>query len=108
MTKVKVNAGNCGHTVLITAKKEKGGKIAISLETGCDMIMNMLEDISLLDMRSLFTNHITNPLYRSAAKHLKHAACPVPCAVLKAAEAELGLCLPQDVTIQFTGETGPE
>ncbi len=113
MTKVKVNAGNCGFTVFITAEKEKGKKIAISLVTGCDMIMNMLEDISLLDMRGLFTNHISNPLYRSAAKHLKHAACPVPCAILKAAEVELGLCLPEDVIIQFTrensdSETGPD
>lgn len=113
MTKIKVNAGNCGAMVFITARKEKGRKIAISLETGCEMIMNMRKDISLLDMRSLFTNHISNPVYRSAAEHLKHAACPVPCAILKAAEVELGLCLPEDVTIQFrrehsNSETGPD
>ncbi|MEW6602478.1 MAG: hypothetical protein AB1499_16010 [Nitrospirota bacterium] len=104
MTKVTVNSGNCGFTVFITAEKEKGRNINISLVTGCDMIRNMLEDISLLDMRGLFSNHTSNPVYRAAAKHLKHAACPVPCAILKAAEVELGLCLPQDVTIQFTGK----
>jgi GH15 family glucan-1,4-alpha-glucosidase len=64
----------------------------------------MLEDISLLDMRQLFSNHISNPVYRSAAMHLKHTACPVPGAILKAAEVALGLCVPEDVTISFIKE----
>ena len=76
-------------------------KINISLNTECEMILNMLEDISELDMRSLFTNQINNPVYRSAAQHLDHPACPVPCAILKAAEVELGLCLPEEVRITF-------
>ncbi len=101
MTKVTVNSGNCNHTVTITAEKGKDRKVNISLETECEMIMKMLADISVLDMRALFTNHISNPVYRSASKHLKHAACPVPSAILKTSEVELGLCLPQDVTITF-------
>ncbi len=106
MTKVKVNAGNCGFTVTVTAEKGRGKKIIISLDTECEMISEMGKDISGLDMRSLFTNHMNNPVYRSAAKHLRHAACPVPCAILKAAEAELGLCLPEDVIIRFDKKGG--
>lgn len=102
MTKVRVNSGNCDFHVSITAEKREGEKISVSLDTKCEMVLKMLEDISLLEMRSIFTNHLNNPVYRSAAKHLKHAACPVPCAILKAAEVELGLCLPEDVTIKFT------
>ena len=105
MTKVTVDPGNCGFSVSISARKGEGKGIIISLETECEMLVNMLEDISLLDMRSLFTNQINNPVYRSAAKHLKHPACPVPCAILKAAEVELGLCLPEDVRITFKKDT---
>lgn len=76
------------------------------MDTECEMVREMLDEISQLDMRSLFTNHIDNPLYRSAAKHLKHAACPVPSAILKAAEVELGLCLAEDVTITFENLNG--
>jgi hypothetical protein len=105
MTKVKVYPGNCGFSVAITAEKAEGKKINISLNTECEMILNMLEDISELDMRSLFSNQINNPVCRSAAQHLDHPACPVPCAILKAAEVELGLCLPEDVRITFEKDT---
>lgn len=101
MTTVSVNPGNCKYTVLIKAEKVEGGKLNISLSTECKMVLKMLDDISLLDMRTIFTNHINNPVYRSASKHLKHAACPVPCAILKAAEVELGLCLADDIKIEF-------
>jgi hypothetical protein len=101
MTKVKVNSGNCGFSVLITAEKVNGKLVNISLESECEMVMKMLEDISSIEMRQLFTNHINNPVYRSAAMHLKHTACPVPGAILKAAEVELGLCLAKDVNISF-------
>jgi hypothetical protein len=101
MTKVKVNSGNCGFSVLITAEKVNGKLVNISLESECEMVMKMLEDISSIEMRQLFTNHINNPVYRSAAMHLKHTACPVPGAILKAAEVELGLCLAEDVNISF-------
>lgn len=101
MTKIKVDPGNCGFLVSITAEKGAGKKVRISLETECEMLMNMLPDISVIDMQSLFMNHVSNPVYRSAAAHLQHAACPVPCAILKAAEVEMGLCVPGDVNIIF-------
>jgi GH15 family glucan-1,4-alpha-glucosidase len=101
MTKVKVNSGNCGFSVLISAEKVKGKTVTIYLDSECEMVMNMLKDISSLDMKQLFTNHMNNPVYRSAAMHLKHTACPVPGAILKAAEVELGLCLAEDVNISF-------
>ncbi len=104
MTKVKVNSGNCGYSVLITAQKVNGTIVEISLESECGMVMNMLNEISLLDMRLLFTNHIVNPVYRSAAMHLKHTACPVPFAILKAAEVALDLCVPENVNITFIKE----
>ena len=101
MTKVTVNCGNCDFSVSITTEKGEGKEVNIFLDTDCEMVLDMLEDISRLDMRSMFTSHTSKPVYRSAAKHLKHAACPVPCAILKAAEVELGLCLAEDVTIEF-------
>ena len=104
MTKVKVNSGNCGFSVLITAEKVNGKVVNISLESECEMVTNMLKDISSLEMRQIFANHINNPVYRSAAMHLKHTACPVPAAILKAAEVALGLCVPEDVNISFIKE----
>ena len=101
MTKVIVNTGACGFTVTITAKKGKDKKIHISLDTECEMVKKMQEDISILDIRAAFTNHLNNPVYQSASKNIKHIACPVISGILKAVEAEAGLSLPKNVSIVF-------
>jgi hypothetical protein len=103
MTKVRVNSGNCGYSVMVTAEKGENRTVHISLDTDCEMVMNMHRDIAALDMRTLFTSHLVNPVYCSAARHLKHVACPVPAAILKAAEVELGFCVAEDVAIVFEG-----
>ncbi len=102
MTKVIVNAGACGFTVTITAKKTKDKKIDVSLDTECEMVKKMQEDIPTLDLRTAFTNHLNNPVYKSAAKHIKHIACPVISGILKAVEVEAGLAVPKDVSIIFS------
>ena len=104
MTKVTINPGICGFTVMVTAEKDQGKKVRVSFDTECEMVMNMLEDISLLDMQAAFAGHLQNPVYRSAAMHLKHTACPVPAGILKAVEVALGLCLPKDAVITFSGD----
>lgn len=101
MTKIKVNPGICGFSVTVTAEKGRGKKVHISLDTDCEMVRKMLEDISSLDMMAAFMAHVNNPVYRSASKHLKHPACPVPAAILKAVEVDLGMNLPKNVSIEF-------
>jgi hypothetical protein len=101
MTKVIVNSGACGFTVTITAEKGKEKKIVVALDTACEMVQKMLADIALVDQRVTLTGFRDNPVYLSAAKHLKHVACPVPSAILKAIETEAGLNIPRDATIVF-------
>ncbi len=104
MTRLIVNSGACGYVVTITTEKGAGGKIALSLETDCKMVKKMLEDIAMLDRMAVFAGLLNNPVYRSAAKHLKHPACPVPSAILKALEVEAGLNVSKDVSIIFVNE----
>ncbi len=101
MTTVIVNSGACGFSVTISAETRKDKKIAISLYTECSMVKKMLEDIAILDRFAALTGFQNNPVYQSASKHLKHAACPVPSGILKAIEAEAGLNVPKDATITF-------
>lgn len=101
MTKVVVHAGVCGFTVTVTAQKGRDKKVLISLETECEMVRNMVEEISALDIMSVFTRLPDNPVYRSAARHLKHVTCPVPCGILKAMEAEAGFAVKKDAGIIF-------
>jgi hypothetical protein len=89
MTTVIVNSGACGFSVSIRAETRKDKTIA------------MLEDIATLDRFAALTGFQGNPVYRSASKHLKHVACPVPSGILKAIEAETGLNVPKDASIVF-------
>jgi len=104
MTKVIVNSGACGFTVTIRAEKGKEKKIAVSLDTACEMVQKMLADIATVDQSVTFAGFRDNPVYQSAAKHLKHVACPVPSAILKAIETETGMNVPKDVKIEFIRE----
>jgi hypothetical protein len=48
-----------------------------------------------------FANFMENPVYIAAAKHYKHAACPVPSGIVKAIEVACGLALPKDVSFKI-------
>ena len=104
MTKVKVQPGSCGFSVSIRADKGPGKVVSVTIESDCEMVRKMAEDIKTLDRFAPLTGLMTNPVYRAAAKHLKHAACPVPAAVLKAIEVEAGLNVAKDATIVFKTE----
>ena len=43
MTKVTVNSGNCDYSASITAEKTAGGKVTISIDTKCEMVMKWLQ-----------------------------------------------------------------
>jgi hypothetical protein len=101
MTKVVVNSGICGFSTTVSAEKSEGKKIHISLDTACEMVQKMAEDIAVLDMMTVFSRFLDNPVYRSASKHLRHVTCPVPGGILKAMEVEAGFALPRDVSITF-------
>jgi hypothetical protein len=104
MTKVIVNSGACGFTVTITAEKGMEKRVLIFLDTACEMVRKMQTDIASVDRMVTLTGFVDNPVYRSASKHLKHVACPVPSAILKAIETEAGMNVPKDVQIEFIRE----
>jgi hypothetical protein len=104
MTKVQIKSGACGFSVLVTAEKGIGGKITLSVETDCEMVRKMCADITVLDRFAPLTGFQNNPVYVSAIKHLKHAACTVPSGILKAIEVEAGMNVPKDAEIVFVKE----
>ena len=104
MTKVNVQPGSCGFSVSIRAEKGPGKAVSVSIETDCEMVRKMAADIKNLDRFAPLSSLLVNPVYQAAARHLKHAACPVPSAVLKAIEVEAGLNVAKDATIVFQKE----
>jgi hypothetical protein len=67
----------------------------------CKQIRKLAENITEVTMKDLFVRHTVNPVIRAAEQAGCHLTCPVPVAVLKAAEAVLDLALPCDLRISF-------
>jgi hypothetical protein len=105
MTTVVIQSGACGYTTTVTVKKDKEGKLLLVLDSDCAMVRRMLDDIAILDRFAPLSGFLQNPVYKSAAKHLKHVACVVPSGILKALEVEAGLNVPKDACNTFIRET---
>ena len=105
MTKVCVNPGICGFETIIEAIRS-GDIVRLQIKSECEEIKklaNALTRFSLKDLRNA-KSFTENKVYENAARYVPHFSCPIPCAIFKAIEAELGLALKKDVTITFVNE----
>lgn len=102
MTKVKVFAGACGFTSVIKAQSLGQTTVKVEIVSACKMLRNMNADIGQLDWKKGIFNRINESvIYRSAGEHLKHTDCPVPCAIIKAIQVEIGAAVAKDVEIRI-------
>ena len=73
----------------------------MDISSDCEMVSLLGSHLSELDSRDALRPHGRSAVYECAFQHIKHVACPVPAAILKAIEVELGAALPRDVSIRF-------
>jgi len=97
-----VNAGICGFTCRIEVWKidKKSVDLEIS-ESECQQIQRFSKLVSQLALKEVFMPVTRNPVYLAAQRSGCHASCPIPMAVLKAAEVTMEMALPRDVSIRF-------
>lgn len=101
-TSVIVNPGICGFTCIVSARKLEARMVQIDIEgSECKQIHRFSEMLSQIGLRDIFIPLTRNPVFSSAEKAGCHSSCPIPTAVIKAAEAALGLALKCDVVIKF-------
>ncbi len=101
MTKAYLNAGSCGYTVGITVERLDKTKLNIMLDTDCEMVKLMEDDIKGSNWKKLLKKISDSTVYISASKRVKHTGCPVPMAIIKAIEVELGIAVPKEVKLNF-------
>ena len=104
-----VEAGICGFGCRIEAYRtgEWESTLRIS-ETDCDHIRQLAEKIDTVSMQEVFAPFSRNPVFAAAQQVECHASCVVPAAILKTAEAAMGVALPRQVTIHFEACNGTE
>jgi hypothetical protein len=101
MTRVAVDPGICGFPTTIEVTRLSPGKVKVAISSDCEMVASLGSQLSELDSRHALRSHGRSAVYECAFRQLRHVACPVPTAVLKAIEVELGAALPRDVSIRF-------
>jgi len=100
-----VEPGACGLRTTVRVERDPGGDgktYRLTVETACEHVRRLAEALPTLGRMDALVPIRDNPVYAAAGTRLKHAACPVPSAILKALEVAAGLNVPKDATITFT------
>lgn len=101
-TVVNVQAGVCGMGSKITASmNDDMMSLNVIIESDCPMVKKMSPIEGINPYEAVGEPFNESKVYCKAAQCLKHTACPVPCGVIKAIEAEAGLGLKKPVSISF-------
>jgi len=102
MAKARVMAGACGFTSVVKVTKIGKMKVRVQIISACQYLRSLNADLAEVDCsRNVFGKMVDSVIYQAASKRLKHPDCPVPCAIIKTIQVELGGAIPKDVTIKI-------
>jgi hypothetical protein len=101
MTRIVVEPGICEFTTVVEVTRLSAWRVRVVINTGCEMVSEMNSELEELDWRDVLRQEWDSAVYKSSARHIRHAACPIPIAILKAIEVEVGAAVPKDITMQF-------
>lgn len=102
MTKVEIHPGACGFSVIVTATEAGPKKIRLTIETDCEHVKELSSKLEFLTIKDIYGQPFgEDTVYQAAKGAIHHASCPVPCGIIKTAEAEFGLAVKKDVLIHF-------
>jgi hypothetical protein len=103
MVEVKVNPGVCGLNTIVKVDSEDMQNAVVEIITECPNIKPMEQELKEVDgYEECFSKLGDSKIYELAKKYCKHAACPVPSAIIKGVEVACGLALPKDVEIKIS------
>jgi hypothetical protein len=103
MATVTIDPGICGLKTVITTSSDDEETVKVTIVSECPSIQAMQEDLAEVNGDAVcFSPFSKSPVYLSAEKHFKHAACPVPAGIVKAVEIACGYALPRDVIMKIT------
>jgi hypothetical protein len=102
LAKAEIVSGICGFGATVRTKMD-GSQVAVAIESDCDAIERLGEELRSVDPWQEITFRGEGPLtLHMGVKHCYHPACPVPVGIIKAIEVEAGLALPKDAIIKVS------
>lgn len=99
--KVTVDAGVCKmKTVILAKSNDSTGMVELEIHSDCPNILKMSWAVQPICPYSEVEAAMNETdIYKLASERLPHAACPVPCGMVKAVEVAGGLGLKRNATI---------
>lgn len=105
MAQLDVKSGVCGFQTRIQATADDNYDVQLQISSDCALIGKLAQVLTQVSAFHEVGSPISETDTYQAASHCKlHAACPVPCGILKAVEVAAGLALPVDVQITVRAE----
>lgn len=103
--KVIINAGICGFKTEVNVSTEDMQNALVEIKTECPSLKPIEKEIKNVDaFTECFGKVGDTDIYKVCRKYCYHAACPVPCGIVKVVEVSCGLALPKDIEIKFINE----
>jgi len=101
--KVTIDAGVCKMITVVTAKANPDtGMVDIDIQSDCPNILRMSWSVKPVCPYTEVEGEMNSTdVYKLASESIPHAACPVPCGMIKAIEVAGGLGLKRDVCIKI-------
>lgn len=105
MARAEVDAGVCGHSAIIEVHQISRDTVQVHIESACEMLTAMNPELAALKWRGkgheVFRRLPESTIYQCAGCHIRHSGCPVPAAIIKTIEVEVGVAVPRDVSIRI-------
>ena len=101
--KVTVDAGVCRFKTVVEAVGDDMMNVTFKIRSECPAIRQMAKELKepMEVVDALRLPFSENPVYCAASRNINHSACPIPSAIIKAAEVAADLGLKRDVCFRI-------
>ena len=98
---ITVEAGACLFKTVVIASVDDEMNVVYKIKSECPEIRAATKGLETMSLIDVVTGPPCDNVVYKACSRIPHAACPVVCAMVKAAEAAGELALKKDVTLKF-------
>ena len=106
MTIVQILGNSCGFESRISVECLDRFLVRVRVISDCKMAQDWGNQLKELDWRKALGKISDSPVFTLAESCLRHSSCPLPTALLKAIEVELGISIASDLELKFHNEPG--
>ena len=98
---LEVDAGVCRFKTVVIASMDENMDITYKIKSECPSVREVCKKIGPQSVFDILAKPFCDNVIYKGCQDLEHVSCPVPCAMIKAAEAAGELALKKDVSFKY-------